>query len=83
MADEVELEHRVVPFPAKAFIDDPTLFEKVERLWRAKDWLALFGELPVGAVLATVEDGITFHYKRRPRPTAFTPPPRGPVRPPE
>jgi hypothetical protein len=64
----VELETRVVPFPAQAFIDDPTLFDKVERAWRAKDWLALFGEIPVGGVMATVQDGVTFYYKRRPQP---------------
>jgi hypothetical protein len=62
---EVELEHKVVPFTAQAFIDDPGLFEKVEKAWRAKDWLLLFGEEPVGAVLATIGDGVTFHYKRR------------------
>lgn len=65
MTEGVELEHRVIPFSAEAFIADPTLFEKVETAWRAKDWLTLFGEEPVGAVLATLDDGVTFHYKRR------------------
>ena len=65
MSDEVELETRVVPFTAEDFIKDPGLYDKVEKAWRAKDWLALFGEEPVGGVLATVKDGIIFYYKRR------------------
>jgi len=61
-----KLETRVVSFTAQAFIDDPTLFDKVEKAWRAKDWVTLFGEDPVGAVLATVDHGVTFHYKHLP-----------------
>jgi hypothetical protein len=59
------LETRVVVFSAADFIADPTLFKKVESAWRAKDWLLLFGEEPIGAVLATIDDGVTFHFKHR------------------
>ncbi len=61
-----ELTTRVVRFTAQDFIDDPGLYAKVEAAWREKAWLVLFGEVPIGAVLATVEDGITFHFKRNP-----------------
>lgn len=61
-----------VSFTAQRFIDDPSLYGKVEAAWLAKDWYTLFGEYPLGAVLATVGDGITFYYKR-----PNTTPPRG------
>lgn len=54
---------------AQQFIDDPELYARVEKLVRSANWLPLFGELPVGAVLSQVappddpESGIVFHFK--------------------
>lgn len=72
MASVADLETAVVRFSAQDFIDNPALYAKVEDAWRNAAWVTLFGELPVGAVLATLDDGITFHYKRM-----VTPPPAG------
>lgn len=64
MTDELELDRQTVQFTAQDFINDPRLFDKVAKAWLEKDWLTLFGEAPVGGVLATVDDGVTFYYKR-------------------
>lgn len=60
------LETVVVRFSAQDFIDDPSLFDTLTLAWKTKSWFMVFGEDPVGAVLATVGDnGLTLHYKRK------------------
>lgn len=58
-----QLVTRKVQFTAEQFIADPTLYDRVKQCWEGKMWLFLFGEEPVGAVLATLDDGITFKYR--------------------
>lgn len=63
-----QLESRRVEFTAEDFERDPGLYRQVEKAWREQQWFMLFGELPVGAVLASLRDegGITFRFKVRP-----------------
>ena len=66
-------EHKVVETRYKVitgdeFRENPALFEHVTRLFRDKNWYALVGEWPLGAVLATVippeeGGGIKFFWK--------------------
>ncbi len=53
-------------YAAADFIEDPLLFPAVQSAWTRNDWAMLLGpgQWPVGAVLATLEDGgIVFHWQ--------------------
>lgn len=65
MSEERLVETRVRRYTAEEFIENPALFEQVRRMWEGKQWFALFGEWPLGAVMARLPDegGIEFYYK--------------------
>lgn len=70
----MELETVVRRYTAQDFIDNPGLYDTLAVAWRTKSWFMVFGEEPVGAVLARLkDDGITLYYKRQTDPSAFVP----------
>lgn len=68
MSEERIVETRARYYQPQEFIDDPTLFGKVEEWWRAKNWFALVGEWPIdGRCFAVIpnEGGVIFWWRHR------------------
>jgi hypothetical protein len=68
VGDEEFLETRRFHWPVEEFIADPQLFNFIRDCWENKRWEVLFdGIVPVGAVMAEMEDGtLTLWFKARP-----------------